>query len=297
VASRGRIPPGVEQAGALVTMRSRRDVLLALAAGALPALAKINGIEIGVCGAIDGFAKAEALGFDYFEPSVAALSVLSDQAFAEIRKQVLASRIRCETCNNFIRTLKVVGTDVDAKALKAYMNQMMDRCRELGADIVVWGSASSRNVPDGYSRETAWAQIKEFLAYAGDIARSKKMVIAIEPLRHPDSNIINSGAEGLRLVHEVNHPNVKMMIDFYHMRSEKEDPKILVEAAAEIVHIHFANPEGRRWPKSQDEDPEYSRFFAYLKQIHYKEGISIEGRGTLDADAPASLDFFRQEIK
>jgi|HubBroStandDraft_2_1064218.scaffolds.fasta_scaffold50299_1 D-psicose/D-tagatose/L-ribulose 3-epimerase len=275
---------------------SRRDVLLALATTALPALAKINGIGIGVCGAMDGFAKAEALGFDYFEPSVAALSVLSDQAFADVRRQVLASRMRCESCNNFIRTLKVVGTDVDAAALKSYMNRMLDRCRELGAQIVVWGSASSRNVPEGYSRENAWRQIKEFLQGAGDLARSKGMVIAIEPLRRPDSNIINTGAEGLRLVHEVNHPNVKTMIDFYHMRSEKEDPKILVEGADQIVHIHFANPEGRRWPKNPDEDPEYSRFFAYLKQIDYKKGISIEGRGTLEADAAASLSFFRQEI-
>jgi sugar phosphate isomerase/epimerase len=246
---------------------------------------------------MDGFAKAEALGFDYFEPSVAALSVLSDQAFADVRKQVLASQIRCESCNNFIRTLKVVGTDVDPAALKMYMDRMLDRCRELGAQIVVWGSASSRNVPEGYSRETAWRQIKDFLQSAGELARSKGIVIAIEPLRRPDSNIINTGAEGLRLVHEVNHPNVKTMIDYYHMRSEKEDPKILVEAADQIVHLHFANPEGRRWPKNPDEDPEYGRFFAYLKQIDYKKGISIEGRGTLDADAAASLSFFRQEIR
>lgn len=276
---------------------NRRDLLLTLAAGAIPALAKIDGVEIGVCGAIDGFAKAETLGFDYFEPSVAALSALSDEAFAQIRRQVLASRIRCESCNNFIRTLKVVGTGVDPKALKAYIDRMLDRCRDLGAKIVVWGSASSRNVPEGYSRDTAWSQIKEFLHDAGDLARSRDIIIAIEPLRHPDSNIINTGAEALRLVHEVDHPNVKMMIDYYHMRSEKEDPKILVEAAAEIVHLHFANPEGRRWPKNPDEDPEYGRFFALMKQIHYQQGLSIEGRGTLDADAAASLAFFRREMQ
>ncbi len=278
-------------------MLTRRDLILAAAGSALPALAKIDGIEIGVCGPMEGFAKAEALGFDYYEPSVGALSLLSDQSFADIRKQVESSRIRCETCNNFILKLKVVGTDVDAPALKAYMTQMMDRCRQLGTEIVVWGSQNSRNVPEGYSRETAWKQIKEFLFYAGDIAASKNIVIAIEPLRHPDSNIINSGAEALRLVREVNHPHVKMMIDFYHMRSEKEDPKILLEAAAEIVHLHFANPEGRRWPKSPEEDPEYGRFFDYLKQIRYRQGISIEGRGTLDADGAAGLAFFRKEIR
>lgn len=275
---------------------SRRDLLLAAAASAVPAFAKVNGIEIGVCGSIQGFATAEALGFDYYEPSVGALSLLSDQAFSDVRKQVDSSRIRCETCNNFILKLKVVGTDVDVSALKAYMVRMMDRCRQLGTEIIVWGSQDSRNVPEGYSRETAWKQIKEFLFYAGDIAASKNMVIAIEPLRHPDSNIINSGAEAFRLVHEVNHPHIKMMIDFYHMRSEKEDPKILLDAASEIVHIHFANPEGRRWPKSAGEDPEYGRFFSYLKQIRYQQGISIEGRGTLDADGSAGLAFFREEL-
>ncbi len=274
---------------------SRREILLGLTA--LPAVAKIRGIDIGVCGGMDGFEKAESLGFDYFEPSVAALSALDDKAFAEVRKRVQSSRMRCDSCNNFIRTLKVVGTDVDPKALKAYMNQMLDRCKDLGAQMVVWGSASSRNVPEGFSRDTAWQQIKDFLQYAGDIAGSKNLLIVVEPLRHPDSNIINSGAEGFRLVNEVKHPNVKMMIDYYHMRSENEDPKILVEAAAQIVHIHFANPKGRLWPKNPNEDPEYGRFFAYLKQIHYKEGISMEGKGTLDADGAAGLAFFREEIQ
>jgi len=73
-----------------MTAPTRRDALLALAAAALPALGKIRGIDIGVCGGMDGFSKAEALGFDYFEPSVAALSTLSDQAFADVRKQVMA---------------------------------------------------------------------------------------------------------------------------------------------------------------------------------------------------------------
>ena len=273
----------------------RRNFLLAMAA--VPALAKIDGVAIGLSGGMETFAKAEAAGFDYFEPNVALLSVLSDEAFAEIRKQVQSSRIRCEACNNFIRTLKVVGTEVDTKALKAYATKMLDRCRELGARIVVYGSAGSRNVPEGFSRDTAWNQIKEFLNYAGDLARSREIVIAIEPLRHPDSNIINTGSEALRLVHEVGHPNVKMMIDYYHMRSEKEDSKILVDAASQIVHLHFANPEGRKWPKNPDEDPEYARFFALMKQINYKQRLSIEGRGTLDADGATSLAFFHHYLE
>jgi sugar phosphate isomerase/epimerase len=177
------------------------------------------------------------------------------------------------------------------------MTRNLDRCRQLGTGIVVWGSAGSRNVPGTFSRAEAWNQIKAFLHQAGDMARSRNITVAIEPLTKSESNIINTGAEALQLVQEVGHPNVKMIIDYYHMRLENESPDILRKAADQIVHLHFANPNGRRWPKVSDDDPGYARFFEILKQIHYRGGISIEGRGTIEADAPGSLQFFRHELQ
>jgi hypothetical protein len=52
-----------------------------------------------------------------------------------------------------------------------------------------------------------------------------------------------------------------MIIDYYHLRVESENPEILLRAREQIVHLHFANPNGRRWPKSADEDPEYAPAF------------------------------------
>ena len=115
-------------------------------------------------------------------------------------------------------------------------------------------------------------------------------------LEREESNIINTGAEALRLVREVKHANVKMIVDYYHMRRENEDPEIVLQARDSIVHIHFANPNGRVWPKAPEEDSEYGRFFEYLKQIGYRGGISIEGRGTFREDAAVSLAFFRSEL-
>ncbi len=280
----------------LISMPSRRAFLLSLGAAALPAPAKTKRVEVGVCGSIDDFAKAAQHGFDYFEPAAAAIAALNDRAFADFRERVLASRIRCKSFNSFIRTLRVVGPDVSQDALTSYVGSTLDRCRQLGASIVVWGSASSRNVPEGYSREQAWQEIKSFLQRAGGIARSKNIVIAIEPLRKQESNIINSGAEALRLVHEVHHPNVKMIIDYYHLREEKEDPEIVRTARDQIVHLHFANPNGRIWPKQPDEDPEYGRFFGLIKQTDFHGGISIEGKGAFEEDAAGSLAFFRKEL-
>src|SRR5215831_5536490 len=221
---------------------SRRAALLAMGAAVLRGTAKIGTVEVGVCGSVADFAKADRWGFDYYEPSAAAIAALTDQAFADFRAGVLASRLRCPSFNSLIRTLHVVGPEGNPDAVAAYLDSTLDRCRQLGARIAVWGSASSRNVPEGFSRDRAWEQITAFLRRAGDIAQSKNIVIAIEPLRQQESNIINSGAEALRLVHEVKHPNVRMIIDYYHMRVEKEDVGILEQAREQIVHMHFANP-------------------------------------------------------
>jgi sugar phosphate isomerase/epimerase len=193
--------------------------------------------------------------------------------------------------------MHVVGPEANLDAVSIYLNAALDRCRQLGARVVVWGSASSRNIPAGHSREQAWQEIKRFLQRAGDIAKSHELVIGIEPLRKQESNIINAGAEALRLVDEVKHPNVKMIIDYYHLRMENEDPDILVRAREHVVHLHFANPNGRRWPKSVDDDPEYGRFFQLVKQIGYTGGLSIEARGTFEEDGATSLAFLRSELR
>jgi D-psicose/D-tagatose/L-ribulose 3-epimerase len=221
---------------------------------------------------------------------------LSTAEFERVRQQVLASRLRCRSFNSLIRTMQVVGSEADLDAVSRYLDSALDRCRQLGASVVVWGSASSRNIPPGRSREQTWQEIKRFLGRAGDIAKSHGLVIGIEPLRKQESNIINTGAEALRLLDEVKHPNVKMIIDYYHLRVENEDPEILLRARENIVHLHFANPNGRRWPRSADEDPEYGRFFQLLKQIGYTGGLSIEARGTFEEDGAASLAFLRSEL-
>lgn len=264
---------------------------------AAPVVSKAAAVEIGVCAGTEDLGKAERWGFDYLEPAAAAIAALSATEFERVRQQVLASRLRCRSFNSLIRTMQVVGPEANLDAVSIYLNAALDRCRQLGARVVVWGSASSRNIPAGHSREQAWQEIKRFLQRAGDIAKSHELVIGIEPLRKQESNIINAGAEALRLVDEVKHPNVKMIIDYYHLRMENEDPDILVRAREHVVHLHFANPNGRRWPKSVDDDPEYGRFFQLVKQIGYTGGLSIEARGTFEEDGATSLAFLRSELR
>jgi D-psicose/D-tagatose/L-ribulose 3-epimerase len=283
-------------------MVSRREFLAGAAASA--AFCTMNSfaknaspkIKIGLCTKdLDGAVKA---GFQYIEPGAADIAAMTEDQYKQFSDAVLASPVRCEALNSFIRRpeLKVVGDNVPKQALQEYMEQCLARCRPLGATVVVWGSAGSRNVPEGFSRDRANEQIAEFLHMAGESGKKHKIVVAIEPLRHQESNILNTGGEALDMVRRVKHPNVAMIIDYYHMRVENEDPHILEKGRREIVHIHFANPDGRKWPHDMNEDPVYKTFFDLVKKTGYSGGISIEGRGTIAADAAASLAFFKQAL-
>jgi D-psicose/D-tagatose/L-ribulose 3-epimerase len=161
---------------------------------------------------------------------------------------------------------------------------------------VVWGSAGSRNVPEGFSRKQARDQIAAFLKMTGEVARHSDVIVAIEPLRRQESNILNTGAEALEMVRRVNHPNIRMIIDYFHLRDENEDPRIIEIGRREIVHLHFANPDGRVWPHDLAEDDHYAAFFGYLKKTGYSGGISIEGQGSFEKDGKASREFFRQAL-
>jgi sugar phosphate isomerase/epimerase len=279
-------------------MITRRTFLGGLAASAvcLPAFGKIGKVKVGVC--TRDVASAAKYGFDYIEPSAADIAAMNDDQFREFSASVLASPIRCEAFNGLIRRpdLKVVGNDVSTSALSDYLDACLARCRQLGATVVAWGSAGSRNVPEGFSRERASEQIAQFLRMAGGIGHRHDVVVAIEPLRHQESNILNTGAEALEMVRKVNHPNVRMIIDYFHMREENEDPRIVETAKREIVHYHFANPHGRLWPHDLSEDDHYTAFFNYLKKTGFSGGISIEGKGSFEADGPAGAAFFRQAL-
>jgi len=279
-------------------MLTRRTFLAAAAATPLylSALKTDKRVTIGVC--TKDFASAAKYGFDYIEPAAAEIAAMSDDQFRQYSENLLASPLRCDAFNGFIRRpdLKVVGDDVPVSALSDYAEQCVARCRRLGASLVVWGSAGSRNVPEGFSRPRAQQQIADFLRMGGEIAKRHEVVLAIEPLRHQEGNILNTGAEALEMVRRVKHPNVRMIVDYFHLREENEDPSILEAGKREIVHLHFANPHGRVWPHDLSEDDHYAEFFRYLKKTNYSGGISVEGKGSFEKDGAASQAFFQKAL-
>jgi D-psicose/D-tagatose/L-ribulose 3-epimerase len=152
-------------------------------------------------------------------------------------------------------------------------------------------------VPDGFPKDQAFQQLVEFGRRIAPEARARGITVAVEPLRREETNIINSAAEGLGLVNAIDDANFQLMVDFYHLASEKEDPAIILRAGGHIRHLHVANPQGRVFPRKWDEY-DYAPFFAALRKMGYDKRISVEASTQdLSTDAPQAIALLRRAFQ
>jgi len=254
-------------------------------------------IRVGVCLEAARFEAAQAAGFDYVEIGASRVAALSEEEFQKLTADVKRLRIPVAAANGFIPgTIKLTGPEIDKSAQEAYVARTLGRLKALGVSTVVFGSGAARRVPDGFSGEGAFGQLVDFCRRIAPLARDNAITIVIEPLRKQETNIINSAKEGLRLVKAVDRPEIKLLVDYYHLSEEAESPDVLLEAGASIAHIHVANPKGRVYPLSADES-DYGRFFRNLCTIGYKGGVSIEASTkNFEAEAPVGIAMLRKGL-
>lgn len=250
-------------------------------------------MELGLCAPVDKAQEAREAGFDYLEcPLVSLPADEDDAAFAPVRERYMSAGLPVRAFNLFLpSTHKVTGPEVDWHGLQRYTERALKRAAEVGASRAVFGSGGARNVPEGFPPDEALEQLVRFLRYAGDVAAEAGIVIAIEPLRRQETNLINTVADGVKLAERVERSAVRVLADFYHMAEEQEPLKHLVDYRDWLEHVHVADT-GRHAPGTGSYP--YQQFAALLSQAEYRGRVSVECRWRdFAAEAPASVQFLR----
>lgn len=124
-----------------------------------------------------------------------------------------------------------------------YFIELVDFCADIGGRTMVVGSPKQRNVLDGVSYEQAWQWALE--TFREPVARAEKrgVTICFEPLSPAETNFINTAAEAIRFVQQLNSPHFKIILDVKAMSSEaKTIPQIIQESAAYIGYFHANDP-------------------------------------------------------
>lgn len=202
---------------------------------------------------------------------------VSDLQFEKNKSLFKALKTPVYAFNIFIPgELKVVGPNVDEEALYAYVEKVMNRISQTDTKLIIWGSGGSRRLPDGWDKKTAFQQIIRAGKKIARIAEKYGITVAMENLNSTETNFINSVAEALYVVKKVNHPNLRLGIDIYHMLKDNEDPAIIYKTKKYAYHVEIAERDGRTAPGVQGTD--FKLFLIPLAKIGYHNPIFIEGR-------------------
>lgn len=254
-------------------------------------------MKFGCCTLSDNIGIVEKAGYDYVELPVNSVKPgKEEKEFLQLRKQIEKFRIKAEVFNCFIPAhLKIVGPSVDLTRIYNYVRIALERVAILGGKIVVFGSGDARQIPQGFSRKNALRQLENFLKMVSDEAQKNSLLIAIEPLRMEETNIIHQAKEAYELSLKTNQEPIRILADFYHMNEENEPLGNLIKVKDRLIHIHVADT-GRKHPGSGEYD--YSSFFKFLKEAQYNARISCECKwNNFTQEIGKALSFLRSKWK
>ena len=198
-------------------------------------------------------------------------------AFEQKLKILEASKLPVPVANQFLPgPLKVVGPDMNLDAVLTYAETAFSRAQRVGIEHIVFGSGGARHIPTGFPKEAAYGQITEVLQAMGPLAATYGITLCLEPLRHQETNFLNTVPEMMEIVNGVNHPAVQLTFDIYHVTQEGRSASDVALAGASIRHCHVAEDTDRAAPGVHGDD--FTAWFQALDAIGYTGRVSVECR-------------------
>jgi sugar phosphate isomerase/epimerase len=169
----------------------------------------------------------------------------------------------------------VTSPDPSVRAATAdYIGELARCCRDLGGDILVFGSPMQRKIPAGYALDQATDFAADTFQRVLRTLEECEVTLALEPLAPSETDFLTTCDETVALMRRLKHPNVKLHLDVKAMCSESTSiPELILRHAQEAVHFH-ANDANRRGPGFGDVD--FRPIMQALRDTNYSGWTSVE---------------------
>lgn len=233
------------------------------------------------------------LGYDFLEIGCDEFRAeVPEEQFGRLRRRLAGSGLRAEVCAVFLpRDIKLVGPRIDWDRFTASAEVEIRRAAELGAQIILWGNAPARTIPDGYPPERAWDELVRAVRHAAEVAERHGVQLVFEPMSPAATNLIQRLPEGLEFVRRAGQPRVRVAADMFHMAGSGERWDALAQLGDALGYVHLSDHD-RHAPGGTEADlPSYAEVFRHLQGIGYTGRVSIEANwGDLPREAGAAIE-------
>lgn len=261
--------------------------------------------------------KAARLGFDILEIAASPLPHYSEKQLDELKACAAGNGIILTAGHGPSAGQNLSSADPKVRAgAKAFFTDLLKRLYRL--DIHTIGGALYSYWPVDYSqaidKKGDWQRSVESIHEIANVAEDCGVSFCLEVLNRFENYLLNTAEEGLDFVKQVGHPNVKVMLDTFHMNIEEDSIAGAIRTAGPYLG-HFHTGECNRKVPGKGRTP-WREIGEALHDIGYDGGIVMEpfvkmggtvgsdikvwrdiSRGAneerLDEDAHQALDFSR----
>jgi sugar phosphate isomerase/epimerase len=155
-----------------------------------------------------------------------------------------------------------------------YLVELARCCRDVGGELMVFGSPAQRRIPAGATREQAADYAVDTFRRALPGIVDAGVTLCLEPLSPPEADFINTCAEAVAILDRIDHPSFLLHLDVKAMATDVAPaPDLIRRHAARSAHFH-ANDPNRRGPGFGAAD--FVPIFRALKESSYQGWVSVE---------------------
>jgi D-psicose/D-tagatose/L-ribulose 3-epimerase len=177
-----------------------------------------------------------------------------------------------------------------------YLKVAIDKAADIGAQAlsgVTYGGIGERSgVPP---TETEYDNIARALGPAAKHAKSRGVLLGIEPVNRYETHLINTGWQAVEMIERVGADNIFVHLDTYHMNiEEKGAANGILDAREHLKYIHLS--ESDRGAPGAGNIP-WDEIFAALAAIGFRGGLAMESFINMMPELALSLSVWRPVAK
>jgi D-psicose/D-tagatose/L-ribulose 3-epimerase len=205
----------------------------------------------------------------------------------EIGLRRTAVTIRSPADNPISPDAKIRAAGVDA------MKRTLECCRVVGAETLCgpYHSAIGEFTGQGPTANE-WKWGVESMRKHAEIAADAGVVLGVEYLNRFECYFLNTAADTVRFVKDVDHPSCRMMYDTFHANIEEKGVAEAIHTCAPYtVHVHISEND-RSTPGAGH--VAWAETFAALKQTGYDGWMVIEAFGLALPELAAATKIWRR---
>ncbi len=222
--------------------------------------------------------KVKKLGFDVLEINAGTIAALGADEKKRLKDAAAKTGINMSCCIGLPPSSDLASSDIAVRQAGInHLNRIGDAMVECGIDRlsgIIYSNWPGSFEGRGATKQQAWdfsvASMKEAIKKAEDLG----LIYNVEVVNRFEQFLMNTAAEGVAYVKEVGSPNLKILLDTFHMNIEEDTIGGAIETAGKYLgHLHTG--ESNRKPPGYGHIP-WDEIGVSLKKINFQGWVVME---------------------